>query len=64
MCSNDEAKELAAMLDKLCEQGSGHINVTADGGDITTQTVNSTDCCKGNMACSIPTLHEGIDGEE
>ncbi len=64
MCSNDEARELAAMLDRLCEQGSGHINITAGGDDITTETVNSTDCCNGNMACRIPTLHEGIDGEE
>ncbi len=63
MCSND-AKQLAEMLDRLCEQGSGHINVTADGDSISTQTMNSTECCGGNTACSIPTLHKGIDGEE
>ncbi len=64
MCSNDEARKLAEMLDKLCAEGSAHINVTTDGGDeITEQTMNSTACCNGNMACSIPTLHKGIDGE-
>lgn len=53
MSSNDEAKKLAAMLDRLCADGSGHINVTADesardgGFDITEQTQNSTDCCGG-----------------
>ena len=62
MC--DDAKALAQMLDRLCQQGSGHINVTAGGEDTLMQTVNSADICKGNMACSIPTLHEGIDGEE
>ncbi len=70
MSSNDEAKKLAALLDKLCADGSGHINVTADeiacdgGFDITEQTQNSTDCCGGNMACRIPTLHKGIDDKE
>ena len=64
MCSNDEARKLAEMLDSLCLCGSAHINVTAEGEDITTQTMNSTDCCKGNTACSVPTLHKGLDGEE
>ena len=64
MCSNDEARELAEMLDKLFESGSAHINVTAEGEGILTETVNSTDCCKGNTACSVPTLHQGLDGEE
>lgn len=62
MCDTD-AKALAEMLDSLCRHGSGHINVTAGGEGVFTETVNSTDICKGNMACSIPTLHEGIDGE-
>ncbi len=67
MCSNDEAKRLAEMLDRLCADGSAHINVSAveyaDGNenDITEKTVNSTECCTGNMACSVPTLHRGID---
>ena len=67
MSSNDEAKKLAEMLDRLCAEGSAHINVSAavnadvNEGDITEKTVNSTECCTGNMACSIPTLHRGID---
>ena len=64
MCSNDEARKLAEMLDRLCESGSAHINVTADGDNISEHTMNSTDCCKGNTACSVPTLHKGLDGEE
>lgn len=70
MCSNDEAKKLAELLDKLCESGSEHINVRGsgeasdDGLDIIEKTEKSTDCCEGNMACRIPTLHKGIDDKE
>ncbi len=72
MCNNDEAKKLAELLDKLCSDGSQHINVSRsadtdnaeDSFDIEEKTQNSTDCCKGNMACNIPTLHKGIDDEE
>lgn len=70
MNSNDEAKKLAEMLDRLCLSGSEHINVTRSGGaseddfDIIEKTEKSTDCCEGNMACRIPTLHKGIDDKE
>ncbi len=65
MSSNEEARKLAEMLDRLCAEGSAHINVTTDDSeDISEQTMNSTDCCKGNTACSVPTLHKGTDGGE
>lgn len=68
MNNNDEARKLAEMLDKLCESGSAHINVSVDKtdgeNDITEKTVNSTECCAGNMACNVPTLHKGIDDDE
>ncbi len=70
MSSNDEAKKLAELLDKLCSSGSEHINVRGSGEasdgdfDIIEKTEKSTDCCEGNMACRIPTLHKGIDDKE
>ena len=72
MNSNDEARKLAEMLDRLCSEGSQHINVTSeadkvlknDSFDIREKTEKSTDCCKGDLACNIPTLHKGIDDEE
>ena len=71
MCSNDEAKKLAELLDKLCSDGSQHINVArednddrGDDFDIKETTTKSTDSCKGDLACRIPTLHKGIDDEE
>lgn len=62
MSSDEKAKELAAMLDKLCREGSGHINVTREGDsdEISEETEKSLEC-KGNMACGVPTLHKGID---
>ncbi len=69
MSSNEDAKKLAEMLDRLCESGSAHINVRAAENadaddDITEKTMKSTECCTGNMACSVPTLHKGIDSDE
>ena len=70
MNSNSEAKKLAEMLDRLCAGGSEHINVkvsdnACDGDfDIMEKTDKSIDCCEGNMACRIPTLHKGIDDKE
>lgn len=73
MRNNDEARKLAEMLDRLCAEGTAHINVagreTPEGGendnnDITVKTVNSTACCTGNMACNVPTIHKGIDDDE
>lgn len=70
MNNSDEAKKLAEMLDKLCASGSEHINVRRSGEaseddfDIIEKTEKSTDCCEGNMACRIPTLHKGIDDKE
>ena len=67
MSSNDEAKKLAEMLDRLCAEGSAHINIAADergDNDITVKTANSAACCTGNMACNVPTIHKGIDDDE
>lgn len=30
----------------------------------TTKTTNSLECAAGDMACKIPTLHEGLDDKE
>ena len=64
MNSDDKARELAEMLDRLCREGSGHINVTreSDEDTISEETEIALEC-KGNMACKVPTLHKGIDDE-
>lgn len=59
--------DLIKMLDGGMEQGIGHVNVEYDENASeakSVQTLGCTDCSKTPMACSIPTLHEGIDDKE
>lgn len=55
--------DIVSMLDNMVGSGVGHINVSVDeeqeGNSV--ETLGCTDCAKGDLACSIPTLHEGID---
>lgn len=55
--------DMVTMLDKMFEEGQGHINVSYDpdkeGKQV--QTLGCLECTQGKMACDAPTLHEGID---
>lgn len=56
--------ELVKMLDSGMASGVGHINVECDttGTQSTNvQTMGCTDCSRTPLACSVPTLHEGLD---
>lgn len=55
---NEEYKKLAELLDGCVRRGSAHINVTV--GDEASVTDKNTSCVEGG-ACSVPTLHKGID---
>ena len=59
----NNVEDIVAMLDGMVEKGHGHINVSYDpnqeGKEV--ETLGCLDCAKGNLACSVPTLHEGID---
>lgn len=61
--------DLVAMLDQFMNNGGGHMNVLhneeASSEDVvpTVDTKKSNEC-QPNMACSIPTLHQGIDDED
>lgn len=60
-------EDLIRMLDGGMSNGVGHVNVEYDENaeaDKTVQTLGCTDCSSTPMACSIPTLHEGIDDTE
>lgn len=67
MASEKQIDDLVAMLDKFVSEGGGHMNVEVENPEhmenIQVETTNSN-CCQKNMACQVPTLHEGIDGEE
>ena len=58
--------ELIRLLDEGTVQGVGHVNVACapDGEpDVKIQT-GCADCSAVPLACSIPTLHEGLDRKE
>ena len=59
--------DIVSMLDNMMGNGHGHVNVTIDdsvaAGEKATATLGCTDCAKGDLACSVPTLHEGMDEE-
>lgn len=64
---NSKVDDIVAMLDNLMGAEGGHVNVTVNNDsasalDKSVQTNNSL-ACNGNMACSVPTLHVGIDDE-
>ena len=59
--------DLIKMLDGGMAKGIGHVNVecnedTDEGKNV--QTMGCLDCSSNAMACSIPTLHEGIDDSD
>ena len=61
--------EIVAMIDGFMSEDGGHLNVSVDDtGKVDMDSVHvdktiSLDCAKGNLACNIPTLFDGMDRE-
>ena len=57
--------DLVKMLDGGMAKGVEHINVdteeTKEDTPVAVQTMGCTDCSRTPLACSVPTLHQGID---
>lgn len=56
--------DLVKMLDSGMASGVGHVNVDFDensGDSKNVQTMGCTDCSRTPLACSVPTLHQGLD---
>ena len=56
--------DLVKMLESGMANGVGHVNVTTDTEENQSknvQTMGCTDCSRTPLACSVPTLHEGLD---
>jgi len=56
--------DLVKMLDSGMAMGVGHVNVDYDetkekSKDV--QTMGCTDCSRTPLACSVPTLEDGLD---
>lgn len=57
-------EELVKMLDSGMAMGVGHVNVDTDLASdeaARVQTMGCTDCSRTPLACSVPTLHQGLD---
>lgn len=61
----DAPSELADLIDKLMEQGSGHVNIVSEESSdgLKVDTVKSTDVCGTKGACCQPTELEPEDDE-
>lgn len=56
--------DLVKMLDSGITNGVGHINVDFDETSKQSknvQTMGCTDCSRTPLACSVPTLEQGLD---
>ena len=61
---NKKIDDLIQMLDSGMAMGVGHVNVDTDDQSTeakTVQTMGCTDCSPTPLACSVPTLHHGLD---
>ncbi len=63
MDENKMIDDLVKMLDQGMASGTGHINVDRDDieGNKTVQTMGCSDCSRTPLACSVPTLQQGLD---
>ena len=64
MDNNQMIEDFVKMMDSGMAQGVGHVNVDVDEkSDYSkqVQTMGCTDCSRTPLACSVPTLHQGLD---
>lgn len=64
MDENKMIEDLVAMLDSGMSKGVGHINADVRDdiqGTKEVQTMGCSDCSRTPLACSVPTLHQGLD---
>ena len=64
MDDNKMIDDLVQMLDKGMLSGVGHVNVDYDEASKQSknvQTMGCSDCSRTPLACSVPTLHQGLD---
>lgn len=62
----EDASGLADLIDRLMEEGSGHVNIIAheNGTGFAVNTVKSNDCSGIKGACCQPTELSADDDEE
>ena len=58
--------DLVKLLDQGMANGVGHVNVDyneANQESKSVQTMGCSDCSRNPMACSVPTLQQGLDDQ-
>ena len=61
---DNRVDDIVAMLDKLMSKEGGHVDIKVNTEDATgekTVSTNNSLACQPGMACSVPTMHVGID---
>ncbi len=64
MNENAMIDDLIKMLDSGIANGVGHVNVDFNAQETQSknvQTMGCTDCSRTPLACSVPTLEQGLD---
>jgi len=64
MDQNSMIEDLIAQLDAGMSKGVGHMNVEVTEETNNTkevQTMGCSDCSRTPLACSVPTLQQGLD---
>ena len=65
MDNDKRIDDIIAMLDNFTTKNGGHMNIQVnEDSQVNSKKIdiaNSLDCSSGNMACSVPTLFEGIE---
>ena len=64
MDENAMIEDLIKQLDSGMAKGVGHVNVEVDetlAGSRNVETMGCSDCSRTPLACSVPTLHQGLD---
>ena len=70
--------DIIAQLDRSFSHGAGHVNIRVEDQSVRlekidkneenyikeVETLGCLDCAQGNLACAVPTLMEGLDGED
>jgi len=67
MSEEQMIQDLVSQLDNGFAKGVGHVNVDVDVTSSETkdvETMGCTDCSRTPLACSVPTLHQGLDSYE
>ena len=67
MTEDQMIQDLVAQLDGGFSKGVGHVNVNVDDEASVKKEVEimgCTDCSRTPLACSVPTLHQGLDDYE